>query len=146
MRASLQKGLMVGAAGDAKLDKKVGQTARNHERQVGVAEWRGYINVNLDASQKAQFEDWMRTDDPWDTMAAVVASGAHIAVKLNQDGGGFMASVTQRNPGHVNAGLAVTARAGEAGKAMFRALFLVAVLGVDADWAAGKPPADPDRW
>jgi len=146
MRPSKLEEFKVGVAGDSKLDKKVQNSPRARGNGSVQAEWRGYINVNLDASQKAQFEDWMRTDYPWDTMAAVVASGAHIAVKLNQDGGGFLASVTQRNPGHINAGLAVTARAGEAGKAMFRALFLVAVLGVDADWAAGKPPADPDRW
>jgi len=46
----------------------------------------------------------------------------------------------------VNAGLCVTARSGEAGKALFRALYLVAVLGVDSDWSAGRPIADPDRW
>jgi len=146
MRPSKLEEFEMGVAGDTKLDKKVHNSPKASGNGTGQAEWRGYINVNLDASQKAQFDDWMRTDDPWDVMAAVVASGAYIAVKLNQDGGGFLASVTQRNPGHINAGLAVTARAGEAGKAMFRALFLVAVLGVDADWAAGKPPADPDRW
>lgn len=136
----------MGVAGDKKLDGKGAQSARSRERVSGVADWRGFINVDLDASQKAQFEDWMRTDDPWDTIDKAVSSGCHISLKINHDGGGFVASVTQRNPGHVNAGLAVTARAKEAGKAMFRAVYLVAVLGVDADWGAGQTPADSDRW
>jgi len=136
----------MGTAGDAKLDKRNQVSPKARGNGSAQAEWRGYINVNLDASQKAQFDDWMRTDDPWDTMLSVVTSGAQISVKYNPDGGGFLASVTQRNPGHVNAGLAITARGSEPGKAMFRALFLVAVLGVDVDWAAGKSPADPDRW
>lgn len=135
----------MGAAGDARLDR-AGQGARRREQKNGVAEWRGFINVNLDASQKSQFDDWVASGDPVEIMADAVASGCHIAIKLNQDGGGFMASITQRNPASVNAGLAVTARSGEAWKALYRALFLVAVLGVDADWGKGQAPADPDRW
>ena len=112
----------------------------------GDAAWRGYINVQLDSSQKAQFDDWMKTDEPWDMLAAVVSSGCQVSVKLNPGSGGFLASITQRNAASVNNGLCITARAGEAGKAIFRALFLVNVLGVEADWGAAQAPADPDRW
>jgi len=145
-RSSAQKGSEVGIAGDAKLNGKSAQPARARERVSGVAEWRGFINVNLNASQKAQFEDWLLTGEVWDILAAVVGSGAHIAIKLDQSSGGFMASITQRNPDHVNAGLAVTARSSLAEKALFRTLYLVQILGVDADWSVGQAPADPDRW
>lgn len=136
----------MGVAGDAGLDKKDKRANSGNGRSSGESVWRGFINVNLDASQKAQFDDWLATGEVWDILAEVVGSGAHVAVKLDAGSGGFMASITQRNPAHVNAGLAITARSREAGKALFRAVYLVAVLGVDADWAAGKATADPDRW
>ena len=136
----------MGVAGDAKLDKKVVEKARERERDNGLAEWRGFINVNLDPSQKSQFEEWVRTDEPWDVLGELVGSGAHIAIKPDAGGGGFMASVTQRNPLHVNAGLCITARSREAPKALFRAVYLAFVLGVNPDWRKGQAPADPDRW
>lgn len=136
----------MGVAGDAGLERRDKRGGSANGKTVGESVWRGFINVNLDASQKEQFEDWLATGEVWDVLADVVGSGAHVAVKLDASSGGFMASITQRNPAHVNAGLAITARSSEAGKALFRAVYLVAILGVDADWAAGKAPADPDRW
>lgn len=133
-------------AGDAHLDRAgKGRPSSNGKGSVeGV--WRGFINVQLDASQKEQFDDWLATGEVWEVLAAVVGSGAHVAVKLDPGGHGFMASITQRNAAHVNAGLCVTARSSVAEKALFRAVYLVAVLGVDEDWSKGQSPADPDRW
>ena len=133
-------------AGDANLDKRDAKRTASNGRSAGQADWRGFINVNLSDGEKKLFTDWMETDDPWDAFAEVVSSGAQVAVKTNQGDGGFMASITQRNPAHVNAGLCVTARAATPGKALFRALYLVRKLGVDKDWSAGQKPADPDRW
>jgi len=142
----LQKGSVVGVAGDARLDKQGGRGSASGKGKPVESVWRGFINVNLDPSQKDQFADWVRTGEPWSVLEAVVGSGAHVAVKLDQGSAGFMASITQRNPTHINAGLCVTARSGDAYKALFRALYLVNVLGVDSDWSGGQAPADPDRW
>jgi len=136
----------MGVAGDSKLNEKGAKDARNRERQSGVAEWRGFINVNLDASQKAQFDEWLHTDDPQAVLLDLVSKGCHVAIKLDGSAGTFMASITQRNPASVNAGLAVTARSSNPEKALWRAVFLIAVLGVDTDWNKGQPAADPDRW
>lgn len=136
----------MGVAGDSRLDKQDKARSARSGKNGGDADWRGFINVSLTAADKALFDDWMRTDDPWDCLTEVVSDGAQISVKANGAEGGFMASVTQRRAGHINAGLCVTARAGEPGKALFRALFLVRRLGVEADWAEGQALADPDRW
>lgn len=136
----------MGVAGDAGLDKRSGRNAARQMRQTGESVWRGFINVNLDASQKAQFDDWLATGEVWEVLAEVVGSGAHVAVKLDTQSGGFVASIAQRNPAHVNAGLCVTARSSLAEKALFRAVYMVHILGVDTDWSAGQTPADPDRW
>ena len=133
-------------AGDARLDKKGSAAPGLNGKGKQDVEWRGFINVQLNPDQKAQFDDWAMTGEPFDVLGAVVSTGCHVAVKINHEGGGFMASVTQRNPASVNAGLAVSARSGEAWKALYRVLFLIAVLGVEADWGKGQSPADPDRW
>ena len=75
-----------------------------------------------------------------------VAAGCVIAIKPDTSSPGSMASCTQRDPTSVNAGLCITARSAQPGTALGRLLFLVMMVGVEADWAAVHPPADPDRW
>jgi len=112
----------------------------------GDAAWRGYINVELSAGLKDQFEDWSHTVAPWLTLEEVTASGCVVSVKRDGAASTFIASITQRNPAHVNAGLCITARSKEAGKALFRALFLVSVMGPDPRWEDHAGLADSDRW
>lgn len=133
-------------AGDQKLDKVSGRPGHKNGKSSVDAEWRGFVNRELTAVEKEQFDDWAHTTEPWNTLADVVGSGAHVAVKINPNGGGFLASITQRNPTHPSAGLCVTARSGEAGKAVFRALYIVFLLGVESDWGIVGGVADPDRW
>lgn len=136
----------VGALKNMQDDARDKRAATRAKPKGGEAEWRGYINVQLTAEEKGEFDDWMRTDDPWDVLSDVAAAGCVITVKRDAAGSGFMGSITQRDPASVNAGLAVTARGKAAGTALFRVVFLVARLGVLADWAAQQPPADDDRW
>lgn len=132
--------------GDKRLDRANGRSGRQTRAADQEAVWRGFVNRELTAAEKEQFDDWSHTAEPWDTLATAVGGGAHVAVKINPNGGGFLASVTQRNPLHPSAGLCVTARSGEAGKALFRVLYVVFLLGVDGDWGAVGGVADPDRW
>lgn len=133
-------------ANDRKQSDKEERREQVRNKKGLSAEWRGYINVELSADEKAQFDEWMRGSDPWDVLQEVVASGCVVTIKLNAGSTGFLGSVTQRETSSVNAGLAVTARSSDATKALFRAMFLVAKLGVHADWAASQGVADPDRW
>lgn len=132
--------------GDRNLDRKGKARSGQGSRAQSDGGWRGYINVSLTAAEKEQFEDWARTDEPWGVLEACVTSGCVCTVKRDVAGSGFLASVTQRQEGHVNVGLCVTARAGVSGKALFRVLFLVHLLGVDDSWEEHHPVADPDRW
>ena len=95
----------------------------------GEAEWRGYVNVELSASQKAQFDDWAATGTPWDVLEEVGGAGVVVTVKVEKGGQGFIASATQRDAASLNAGLCVTARAKSAGKG-----FHASVVHTRCDW------------
>lgn len=131
---------------DAKL-RNAGEKAPPPKRSSsGEAAWRGYVNVEVSANLKAQFDDWAMRDDPWLTLSELVATGCVVSVKRDKSGSGYVGSVTQRDAGSVNAGLCVTARAAEAGKALFRVLFCISIMGPDPSWEAFGSIADPDRW
>lgn len=122
------------------------QKAAARKGSGGEAEWRGYVNVELSASQKAQFDDWAATGTPWDVLEEVGCAGVVVTVKVEKGGTGFIASATQRDAASLNAGLCVTARAKSAGKAFMRLLYTLDVIGASGDWTRGQPVADPDRW
>lgn len=133
-------------AGDQKLDKQDRARASRAASNGNGADWRGYINVNLTAQQKREFDDWAHTDDTWLSLGEAVGSGCQLGLKFQQGETCFLASLTQRTPGHVNAGLCVTARAASADKALLRVLYLYRLLGSDDSWEKVTPAADPDRW
>jgi hypothetical protein len=110
------------------------------------AAFRGYINVELDDDQKASFAAWSESASIWDVFGAAVDDGVNIAVKKDPKSTGYVASATQRREGSPNAGLCVTARAGEPVKAWLRLLFVLAYLGHHEKWEDTQPMADPDRW
>ena len=115
-------------------------------KKDGLAEWRGFINIELSQGLKEQFDDWAHTDDPWLTLEGATVSGCTLSVKPDSSGTGFLASCTQRNPQSVNAGYCLTARAGTAGKAWLRVLFILSCMGPDGEWAKEGTVSDPDRW
>lgn len=129
--------------------KQSEREARKEQRKAearGVAPWRGYINLDLSRDDKEQFEAWVHTGEAWEVLAACVDAGYVVSLKANPNGGGSLASVTQRAAGHVNAGLCVTARGGTADVALFRVMFLVLRLTVEGSWEDVAPVSDPDRW
>lgn len=136
----------MGVAGDSHLDKHDRKAVRRNGQASAGSVWRGYINVSLDSARKEEFVTWLTTDDPWEALAECVSSGCQVSLKYVGAEGVFLASATQRNADHVNAGLCVTARAQTADKALMRVLFLYRVLGSDGSWEAVQPVADPDRW
>lgn len=133
-------------AGDQKLDRKNGRAAGRAGAVGYQTDWRGYVNRELTPSEKEQFEDWYVTEEQWDILEEVLRDGVQVSVKADGFGSGFLASATQRTPGHVNAGLAVTARSSHAWKAQTRLLYILHLIGPKSDWAATSKPADPDRW
>lgn len=126
----------------AKEDRKAARASASGE----VAAWRGYVNVSLNEQQKREFEDWARTDDAWLALAEAAASGCVVGLKYLQGEACFLGSLTQRTPGHVNAGLCVTARSKTADVALLRVLFLYRVLGSDGSWEKVQAVAEGDRW
>jgi len=133
-------------ANDREQSRKEDRKVERRGSKPGEGVWRGYINVNLTADLKAQFEAWVHTDDVWLALAEGAVSGCQVGLKYVGGEGTFLASLTQRTAGHVNEGLCVTARSSRADLAIMRVLFLYRVLGSDASWEAVQPLADPDRW
>jgi len=133
-------------ANDRVQDGKEARKAAARKAAGSEADWRGYVNVDLSAAQKAQFDDWAATGAPWEVLEEVGCAGVVVTVKLEKGASGFIASATQRNVESPNAGLCVTARAKTAGKAFMRLLYTLDVVGASSDWTHGQPVADPDRW
>lgn len=130
-------------------DKNGKEKPARASKQVGGkhdAEFRGYINVQLDADQKAAYDKWSQSASLWEVLEASVASGVNLSLKLDPKGDGCLASATQRNPSSPNAGLVVTARGRDAGTAWGRVLYILALLGHKEKWEDTQPMADPDRW
>lgn len=135
------------AHGDMGLDRK--KKTGNKAQGVGNglnASFRGYINVQLDDAQKKSFAQWSESASIWDLFGAVVDDGVNIAVKKDAKSEGFIASATQRRESSPNAGLCVTARAGEPVKAWLRLLYVLQLLSHAERWEDVQPMADPDRW
>lgn len=131
---------------DRAQDGREARKAAARKAAGGDAEWRGYVNVDLSAAQKAQFDEWASTGAPWEVLEEVCSAGVVVTVKQEKGAAGFIASATQRDPENLNAGLCVTARARTAGKAFMRLLYTLDVVGASGDWTRGQPVADPDRW
>lgn len=132
----------------------VGHTDRSRKKgksggEVGTndsAEFRGYINLVLTDSEKAEWSSWSQTAAVWDALDAQVALGVNVAVRREKRGESFLASATQRDGSSVNAGLCVTARGRSAGVALTRVIFCLGILGRAEKWEDTQPIADPDRW
>lgn len=114
--------------------------------QSDNAAFRGYININLSADEKAAYKAWVSPDVVFGAFERAVVCGVNVAVKPDPKGAGFLASATQRREGSVNAGLCVTARAGEATEAFGRLMYLLSILERSESWEDTQPMADPDRW
>lgn len=110
------------------------------------ADFRGYLNLNLSAADKALFDDWWETSEPFNVLEAAVADGINLALKLEPRGGGFLASATQRRASSPNAGICVTARGASPSLAWGRLLFILYTLSAKDRWEDTQPLADPDRW
>jgi hypothetical protein len=110
------------------------------------AEFRGYINLNLDEAQKAAYADWAASASLWEALEFQVGDGVNIAVKIDPKSEGFLASATQRRASSPNAGLVVTARGRDVVTAWGRVLYCLTVLSRHERWEETQPLANPDRW
>lgn len=128
-----------------------GGTGKPARKQGKVGEgfdavFRGYVNLNLTAEQKEAFDGWSGGASPWEALQANVEDGVNISLKIDPKSSGYLASATQRRVGSPNAGLVVTARAGDAAKALLRVLFCLVILSHAERWEDTAPMSDPDRW
>lgn len=110
------------------------------------AAFRGYINLNLTAEQKAPFEKWSESASFWEALEYHTFDGVNLSVKHVPSEQCYLASATQRREASPNAGLVVTARADGAAKALGRVLFCLVILSHAERWEDVQPLAAPDRW
>lgn len=132
------------AADESKLKKSSGkpdQVATSHE-----ATFRGFVNVDLSESDKRDFVIWSETAGWWDVFQSQSRDGVAISTKYSDKEKCFLSSGTQRRTSSPNAGLVVTARSAEPGKAFMRLLYILMMLGKKERWEFTQPIADPDRW
>jgi len=127
-----------------------GENKRTRKPQpVGTgydAPFRGYINLALDAQQKANYESWSTGQGYWEALEGFTADGVNLSLKFVAKEACFLASGTQRREDSPNAGLVVTARGKAASTALGRLLFTLTVLAHSERWEDTQPLADPDRW
>lgn len=109
------------------------------------AEFKGYINVALLDEEKDLMPAWLESVDFDEEIRYWCGDGCVLSMKLDPKTGNYMASATQRNEESTNAGLAVTARAGNPVKALYRLLYILSILG-RGSWQDVRPMADPDKW
>ena len=110
------------------------------------AEFRGYINLNLTAGEREAYKGWADPVTVFAVFAEAVADGVNVAVKPDPRAQGFLASATQRRRSSPNAGLCVTARAGDPVTALGRLMYCLGILARQERWEDTQPVADPDRW
>lgn len=127
--------------GKQKPDHKPGKVGEQYD-----APFRGYINLQLSPEQKETYDAWASSESFWQWLQSSVEEGVNLSLKLDPKGTGYLASATQRRVSSPNAGLVVTARAGDAAKALGRCLFCLAILSHSERWEDLVPLADPDRW
>lgn len=120
------------------------RTPKNSGKDDAV--FRGYINVDLTREQKEGYDAWASSSSFWEALEGQAARGVNLSVKRVPGEGTYIASGTQRDPTSPNAGLVVTARAGDAAKALGRLLFTLVILDHKPKWEDTQPMADPDRW
>jgi hypothetical protein len=122
-------------------DRKRGKVGEGYD-----ADFRGYINLELSASDKERFSVWVSSSDATEMLASAVEDGVNLSLKRDPRGSGFLASATQRRSNSPNAGLVATARAGEPNLALWRVVYVLSILYVTGHWEDRQKVADPDRW
>lgn len=114
--------------------------------KAGDAAFRGYINLTLTAAEKEAYRAWAIPETVFAFFSAQVEDGVNVSIKRDPKQAGFLASATQRDASSPNAGLCVTARAGDAVTAFGRLMYVLALLSRSPSWEDTAPVADPDRW
>lgn len=127
--------------GYKKSSRKPGALGKGYD-----AEFRGYINLALSASDKERFGSWVSSPDAAESLNAFVSDGVNISIKIDPKSEGFMASGTQRRADSPNAGLVATARAKTPELALWRVVYMLSLLYTTGYWEDRQPIADPDRW
>lgn len=110
------------------------------------APFRGYINLSLDAAQKANYDKWAAGEGYWEALEGFTSGGVNLSLKWVPKEECFLASATQRRADSPNAGLVVTARGRAASTALGRVLYSLTILAHHERWEDTQPLADPDRW
>ena len=98
-------------------------------------QWKGFINVNLTAEQKAAYKGWdVQDDDVWDGISTYCAAGYKINLSYNKANDKFNCTGTGQPDTGTNNGFAVSAFANSPYEAARVWLFKVSTILPD-DWS-----------
>lgn len=124
----------------SKLKKQIASKPANRKE----FEWKGFINVNLSAEDKASFVAWdIQDGDVWDGIAQYAAAGYKIAISYNKQNDKFSVTGTGQPETGTNSGYAVSAFANSPYEAARVWLFKVTSVLPD-DWTTYVTAAKDD--
>lgn len=135
----------MGAFGDGERKTKKSKGAAAADEVYGD-EFKGWVNLNLTAAEKENFDAWFAGEGFLDGLFYFASDGCHVGVKPSARDGGFLATAVHRRIGSPNYGLGVSARGRTANVALGRLIFSLVILDHENDWQKVQPIADPDRW
>jgi len=92
-----------------------------------------FVSPNLTEAQKAAFNDWASRVDFADVLFKVLDSGYKISAKWDDYSAAYMALLQPTSEQSPNDGYILTARARDPLTAMYRAIYVHAVV-LEADW------------
>lgn len=107
------------------------------------AQWSGFVDVEMDASDKANFLSVVPPyEDVWEEVEVSVQEAYKFSLSYSEKYTTWNASLTCTLNGHVNAGLTLSGRGGTPHRAM-SALWYKHVIMLERDWS--KRPANNGR-
>jgi len=107
------------------------------------AEYSGFANYDPTEKDKQRFDVWLEVTDVWEKLQEYTELGYKFTFSVEPRTGTSMATTMCRDEQSVNAGLMVSARSTDVGRALTKLLFIVdQCLGVE--WSVSAPAAGRD--
>lgn len=109
------------------------QSQRKQLPSGTAAIFAGWVNYNLPATDKEEFESWFSSGELEKALAAITQHGYKISLGYEPEQEDFFANAFCRNEADTNAGLMVSQRSGDPLRALGKLLFAIDQR-MPADW------------
>lgn len=112
-----------------------------------TVQWRGFININLDHSDKQHVADFKSENGgkPWQMTGAMVEHGYKFSFSWDGRSGAFMCAMRCDNENDDNAGYCITSRARDISETLWICLYKHHVI-CDGEWTQYAKREDADVW